>query len=168
MEASLRLLAVCFATVKELFLLYLSSLKGCGPALNNLNWQGTVEEEREESTAKTAFLRKTKKKKNHPSSAHSKPIPEIYNVLGKAALRTANVKSFSLTLRKVFSCQITTQENTIIRIKKETKKLTPQGREQELPAPFREKSTVNPIHFPTPSWIQPYLGQANLTAGAQI
>lgn len=73
MEASLRLLAVCFATVKELFLLYLSSLKGCGPAFNNLNWQGTVEEEREESTAKTAFLRKTKKKKIIPPPPTANP-----------------------------------------------------------------------------------------------
>lgn len=34
MEASLNLLRVsCFATVKELFLLYLSSLRACGPAI---------------------------------------------------------------------------------------------------------------------------------------
>lgn len=132
MEASLNLLGVCFATVKELFLLYLSSLKACGPAIQYPKLAGNRGRGRGGIHGQNSRLmkdQKKKKKKNHSSSAHCKPIPEIYSMLRKAALRTADV-SFPLTLRTVFSCQITTHENTIIRIKKETNKkktLAPEG-----------------------------------------
>lgn len=64
-----------------------------------------------------------KDKKNlNSSSAHSKTHPRNLQRVKKGSIANCKPKSFPLTLRTVFSCQITTQENTTIRIKKETKK----------------------------------------------
>lgn len=83
MEASLNLLHVCFATVKELFLLYLSSLRACGPAIQYPKLAGTVEEAKGGIHSQNSLLIKDKKKNHNSSSAHSKPIPEIYSLLRK-------------------------------------------------------------------------------------
>ena len=94
--------------------------------LNILNWQGTVKEGRGGIRSQNSLLKK--KKKNHnSSSAYSKTHPRNLQRVKKSSTANCKRKSFPLSLRTVFSCQITTQENTIIRIKKETKKLAPQG-----------------------------------------
>lgn len=139
MEASLNLLGVSFATVKELFLLYLSSLRTCGPAIQypNLAGDGGGGKERNPGPKQPSYERQ-KKKIIIPPPPIAKPIPEILQRVKKSSTANCKRKSFPLTPRSAFSCQITTQENTIIRIKKETKKLAPQGPGQELRAPFRE------------------------------
>ena len=128
MESSLNLLGGCFATVKELFLLYLSSLRACGPAIQypKLALNGGGGKGRNPGPKQPSYERqkKKKKKKNHKSSsAQSKTHPRNLQHVKKSSSANCKRKSFPLTLRTVFSCQITTQENTIIRIKKETKKL---------------------------------------------
>ena len=84
---------------------------------NILNWQGTVEEGRGGIRSQNSLLMKDKKKKKiiMPPPPIAKPIPEIYSVLRKAALRTANVRVFlwlyarfsavKLQLRKTLSLE---------------------------------------------------------------
>lgn len=124
---------------------------------NILNWQGTVEEGRGGIRSQNSLLMKDqKKKKNHnASSAHSKTHPRNLQRVKKSSTANCKRKSFPLTLRTVFSCQITTQENTIIRIKKGNKKARTTGTgKQELPAPFPEKTEQrepNPLPSPPPT-----------------
>lgn len=80
MEASLNLLGVSFATVKELFLLYLSSLKTCGPAIQypNLAGDGGGGKERNPGPKQPSYERQKKKKNHNSSSAHSKTHPRNF------------------------------------------------------------------------------------------
>jgi hypothetical protein len=80
--------------VKELFLLYLSSLRACGPPIQYPKLARDGAEEEEESKPKQPYKRQKKIFNQNSSSAHSKPNPEIYSVLRKAALRTANIRVF--------------------------------------------------------------------------
>lgn len=99
MEVSLNLFGICFATVKELFLLYLSSLRACGLAIQypKLAGNGGGGKGRNPESKQPPYERPKKKKKKEiiiPPPPTAKPIPEIYSVLRKAALRTANVRVF--------------------------------------------------------------------------
>ena len=152
MEVSLNLFGICFATVKELFLLYLSSLRACGLAIQypKLAGNGGGGKGRNPESKQPPYER-PKKKNHNSSSAHSKTHPRNLQRVKKSSTENCKRKSFPLTLRTVFSCQITTQENTIIRIKKkETKKLAPQGLgSRSCQHRFeRKQSKGNPIHFP--------------------
>ena len=160
MEVSLNLFGICFATGKELFLLYLSSLRACGLAIQypKLAGNGGGGKGRNPESKQPPYERPEKKKKerNHnSSSAHSKTHPRNLQRVKKSSTENCKRKSFPLTLRTVFSCQITTQENTIIRIKKGNKKARTTGTgKQELPAPFREKTEQrepNPLPSPPPT-----------------
>ena len=122
---------LCFATVKEVFLLYLSSLRACGLATQypKLAGNGGGGKGRNPEPKQPPYERPKKKKNHNSSSAYSKTHPRNLQRVKKSSTANCKRKSFPLSLRTVFSCQITTQENTIIRIKKETKKLAPQGLE---------------------------------------
>lgn len=147
---------LCFATVKELFLLYLSSLRACGLAIQypKLAGNGGGGKGRNPESKQPPYER-PKKKNHNASSAHSKTHPRNLQRVKKSSTANCKRKSFPLTLRTVFSCQITTQENTIIRIKKGNKKARTTGTgKQELPAPFPEKTEQrepNPLPSPPPT-----------------
>ena len=99
MESSLNLLGGCFATVKELFLLYLSSLRACGPAIQypKLALNGGGGKGRNPGPKQPSYERQKKKKKKkiiNPPPPRAKPIPKIYSMLRKAAVRTANARVF--------------------------------------------------------------------------
>ena len=108
---------LCFATVKEVFLLYLSSLRACGLATQypNLAGNGGGGKGRNPEPKQPPYERPKKKKIIIPPPPIAKPIPEIYSVLRKAALRTANVRVFlwvyarfsavKLQLRKTLSLE---------------------------------------------------------------
>lgn len=140
---------------------------------NILNWQGTGGGGKEESGAKTASLRKTKKKNHNASSAHSKTHPRNLQRVKKS---TANCKrkSFPLTLRTVFSCQITTQKIILLaRIKRETKSSHHRDQQSVASTRFqrknRAKGTQSTSSPPPPSLkFIPSPDRQTSTAGAQF
>lgn len=75
MEASLNLLGASVLQQWRNFSCYISvPWEHAALQFNILNWQGTVEEEGEESKAKTAVLWKTKKKKKEKEIIPPPPI----------------------------------------------------------------------------------------------
>lgn len=82
MEASLNLLGVCFATVKELFLLYLSSLKACGPAIQYPKLAGNRGRGRGGIHGQNSRLMKDQKKKKksfllRPLQTHPRNLQHV-------------------------------------------------------------------------------------------